>query len=248
MVNRRKTGGMSKGTKRQFASKVSTKAVDVNLRKRDFISKGVNNYNIKPEPFPRVLLTRAKFVENWQVTIPGYGLSEARSYRINSIYRPPFTAPATTVCGYAQLAAIYNKYLVLGAKVTVSFSDPTVDGIRVGVALRQASNGPCDAITLQTLANYSGTYISALNNTGSQKKEFNFFIKPWSLIGISKLEYMANSSIYASGIATNPSSPAYIDVFAVQDDASKASTQTVNALVKIIYYVKLFERAQLNQS
>lgn len=218
----------------------------VKKNNRDFRFKGSNNYGIKPEPFPRVLYTRAKYAENYQFTVPAYGVAVARSYRINSIYRPAFTSPYQTVSGWSQLNALYDQYLVLGAKVSVSFNNPEVDGIRVGVCLRQGDNGPISGLTLTQLSNYNNVYISGLNNTGSQTKTFHFYIRPWSLIGISKLEYMANSSRYSSVMSTYPAYPGYIDVFAVQEDSSISVTSKVNYVVKIMYYVKCFERNQLN--
>lgn len=229
------------------ASAVSNKTVDKKMQKRDYRFKGSDNNNIKPEPFPRVLFTRAKFIDNEQLSVPAFGVSIAKTYRMNTIYRPSFTGSTSTVCGWAQLNAMYGNYLCLGAKVTVSYSNPTSDGCRVGVCLRQASSGPVTGLTLEQLANYTNTYISAVNNTGSQKKTFNFYIKPWSLVGINKLEYMANSSQYSSTMSSWPNAPCYIDVFAVNDDAG-ASAQTINYLIKVIYYVKCFNRLQLNPS
>lgn len=218
------------------------------MQKRDFRFKGSQNNNIKPEPFPRVLYTRAKYAENAQFTVPAYGVTVARSYRVNSIYRPAFTSPWSTVAGWSQLSTLYDQYLVMGCKITVSFNNPSADGIRVGVLLRQGNNAPAVSLTLTQLANYNNVYISGLNNTGSQTKTFSFYVKPWSLLGINKLEYLANSSRYSSVMNDNPPYSGYIDVFAVQEDALVDVTAKVNYLVKVVYYVKCFERNQLNPS
>lgn len=212
---------------------------------KDFRFKADKNYGIKPEPFPRVLFTRLKYGQSNKFNVPVLGVAVANSYRMNSIWDPDFTGVGLTVAGWSQMSALYDRYMVMGAKVIVSFNDPSADGIRVGCSLRQASNGPTSGLTIEQLTYYNNTYISGLNNTGKQTKNFSFYIKPWSLIGIDKLEYMANSSLYSSTMASFPSAPCYIDVFAVNEDPT-AAAKTVLYTIKIIYYTKCYQRKQLN--
>lgn len=215
---------------------------------RDFRFKQMNPYKIKPEPFPRVLYTRMKYADEFTLVLTGADIANGKSYRVNSIYDPDFTgAVSKTTVGWSNMSAIYGKYLVTGCKIDVDFNNPVKDGARVGVRLRQNNSLTALGQSLQQLAEQPMTYISGLNNTGSQKKHFSFFVRPWSLLGLSKLEYFANTSIYAPDLNANPAlnHNGYFDVFMVNiGDAA----DTVDVVVKIVYYVELFNRIALTSS
>ena len=234
------------GNKRKLYKprKKSTKTYRKNNKR---VYKGPSSGGIKPDPFPRVLYTTAHFGENYPFTCPTGGTSVARSYRMNSIYQCAFTSPFQTVTGWSQLSTLYDQYIVMGAKVQLTFSDPTADGIKVGYSLRLGSNAPTVALSVNQLTQYSNLRMATLNNTGSQTKTFNFFVRPWDLCGVNRLEYMANTSRYSSAMSANPAYPAYIDVFACNIDASDASAM-VSYTIKVTYYVKCFDRNQLNPS
>lgn len=218
------------------------------MKVRENRFKQINKYNVKPEPYPRVLYTRAKFSDRQQLT-PGAGTgANSRVYRMNTIYDPYFSAGGQTVVGHANFANQYQAFLVTGAKVRVSFNNPTVDGTRIGVRLRINGNSPTSGRLIQELTEQPLTYMQGLNNSGKQEKTFNFFIRPWTLMGLSKLEYMANTTRYASfNMNSNPinvNDSAVIDVFAVNDDLAA----TVNYTITVVYYVQLFNRRQLFSS
>lgn len=217
------------------------------LKKKDVSKMKLNSkpYGVKPEPFPRVLYTRAKFSDNITMTTSALGVCDSRPYRMGSIYDPRYSLGGNTVVGWSQLNAIYYRYWVMGIKVNVSFNNPTADGMRVGVLIRDGENGVgASGATLQRLSEMPRCYISGINNTGEQSKTFKFWLRPWQLVGVSKLEYLANSSKYASLMNNNPSTHCYIDIFAVNDDASLPSAN-VSMVCKFTYYVKCYDRNQL---
>lgn len=204
----------------------------------------INSYRIKPEPFPRVMYSRAKFSDRGQMTIATPNVAVSESYRLNSIWDPRFALGGQTVVGHGNLMALYNKYMVLGARIRVSFNDPTVGANRVGCRIRIAGAGATVGKTVQQLAEKPLTYIDGLNNSGSQKKVFNFYVTPWSQIGISKLEYMTSSASYASVMNTDPVEPCYFDIFAV----NPINTGNIQFLIQVVYDVKFFDRKDLTSS
>lgn len=215
---------------------------------RDLRFKQMSPYTIKPEPFPRVLYTRCKYADNGQFTGSLQNYSYGKTYRLNSIWDPDFTGSGKTVTGHSQLSAIYNKYLVTGAKIYVSFNNPTQDGVRCGVRLRQVNSNSAISNATVDVINQPLTYIGGINNTGSQKKDFQFFVRPWSLLGLSKLEYFANTSIYAPTINADPAGAhtAYMDIFFLNQ--SNGDVQQLDYIVKIVYYVQFFDRKALSAS
>lgn len=207
----------------------------------------VASYRIKPEPFPRVLLSRAKFAARFQLSQTTADLSVGTQFRLNSIWDPDKTGTGNTVVGHSALTAIYGRYWVMGARVRISFNDPSVDGCRVGYRLLIDGNTTASSSTVQGLAEQPLTYMNGLNDTGSQKKVFNCYVKPWTLMGISKLEYLANSSTYSSGMTANPSAAdnCLMEVFLVN---AKTASSNVQCVVQITYDVKFYNRKTLTSS
>lgn len=221
---------------------------------RDYRFKQINAYRVKPQIQPRVLYTRAVFADSRRLSF-GAGLSVAHTYRANSIWDPDYTSTGRTVGAYSLLSGMYQRYLVTGCKINVSFQNPTADGARVGVRLRIADQTSASAQSLQTLLESPMTYISGVSNTGSQKKNFNLFVRPWSLIGISKLEYMANTSQYSAAMGQNPQivgftaaggSGCTFDIFAINPDTMVSDT--IDVTVKLTYYVQCYNRNTIASS
>lgn len=215
------------------------------MRKSDDANKSFKAgkaYKVKPEVFPRILYSRLKFTDDIQITCSNT-FATALTYRLNSIYDPRYASGGRTCVGQPALASLYGNYLVLGAKVQLSFCNPTQDGLRVGYRLRINGDNPVSAGYLQTVSEQPLTYISGLNNTGSQKKNFNLYVKPWTLIGTDKATYLSNIATNGAAISANPTSYCWIDIFAVNPYVT--TSQTVDVLVKIVYYVKFYNRIAL---
>ena len=224
---------------------------------RDTRFKQINPYKVKPEPFPRVLYTRCKFSDSRRLNGISSTLSVAHSYALNSIWDPDFSGTGRTVVGHSQLAAIYSRYLVTGAKIYVSFLNPGSPGQRVGCRLRVNTGLPAGNRTTQQLAEQPMTYMNGISESGSNKKNYSFFVRPWTLMGLSKLEYMANTTQYSSvmlgsplgnpGTATAPG--AFMDIFTVNPDTLvPGSNNTVDCVVRIVYYVQCYERKGLSST
>lgn len=224
----------------------SSKSVSgVSKTSRDYRFKQINQHKIKPEPFPRVMYTRMKYGYETNLNLAADSLADGIAYSVNSIWKPMATFPSRSTVGLSTMSGIYNKYLVTGCKVYLSFNNPQKDGLRVGYRIRMNTQNAANGNTMQDIAEKPMTYVSGLNDTGSQKKAFSFFIRPWSLIGVSKLEYMANTTKYSSDIFNVPNEQGFFDVFAIDP---VAQTNTVDFMLRIVYYVQLYDRVGLQSS
>lgn len=235
MVHRKKT--MKKGKKADWAKSVT--------KPKGSRFGAMNSYRVKAEPFPRVMYTTCKYFENSLLTtLSGFGTAVRHTYRMNSIRDPDFLGFGRTVAGWTQLNAIYRKYLVTGAKINIRFYDPSSDNMRVGVRLRigEQSASSTAGQDLQQLGEVPLTYIRGIANSGSQKTNFTFHIKPWTLIGLSKLEYFANRSRNQALMAESPMDAALIDVFAI---STSSLAIAVPYTVKIEFDVQFNERIAL---
>lgn len=207
---------------------------------------GVNAYNVKSEPFPRVLMTKCRFGEQSTLSCTVADTTVANTYGLNTIYDPRRALGGRTTVGHAQLAVLYDQYWVMGAKISVRFYDVQGDGWLVGCRLRINGNDGASTESASDLVERPMTYLVGLSDTGNQQKTFKFYVKPWSLVGCSKLEYLANSSAYSSFISNNPSTVdnCVMDVFAV----NPGSTGDVKYEIRIDYYTKLYGRKGLYSS
>lgn len=216
-------------------------------KKREFRFKQMKPWSVKPEPFPRVLYTRMKYAVESGITAPAAtGVAASVVFRLNSIYDPYHATGGTTVTGHATMSGIYDSYLVTGAKVNIRFYNPSSDQLRIGCRLRMKGSGATTGADVASLLEQPMTYQSGLADSGKQLKTFNFFVRPWTLMGLSKLEYFANTSLYGANMTANPSyDNCLMDIFAVDPTGTGASCRYV---VKIVYYVQCYERKYLSST
>lgn len=210
-------------------------------------ARSIKNYGIKSEPFPRAMYTLCKFSARVPLTQVLADVSVGNAFRLNSIYDSDLSGSGKTVVAHNILAQIYDQYWVMGARLRVSFNDPSADGCRVGVRLRTNGNNTAIGENVQLLSEAPLTYMDGLNDSGKQVKTFQLYVRPWQLVGVSRLEYMANSSTYSSAISANPaaSSTCLADIFLVNPTTSSV---TVQANVQIVYYVRLYSRKEFSSS
>lgn len=213
---------------------------------REMRFKQINAGRIKPEPFPRVLYTRLKYGSVGSIVTNTLTTATSNTFRLNSIWDPDLTGVGNTVVGHSALKDVYGRYLVTGAKINVRFYDPSSDAIRVGCRLRIAGNGATSGQNMSELISQPLTYQSGLANSGRQVKTFNFFVRPYSLMSLSRLEYHANTSKYSSAISANPTEDTcFMDIFAVE---GTGTSRSVAYAIKITYYVQLYDRKSLQYS
>lgn len=203
-------------------------------------------YGIKAEPFPMRLHTRAVYTDTQYVstTYISGSVSDQEVYNLNAIYRPNQSGAGTSVKGWSAFNTLYEKYIVKGAKVEVSFDDPTADGGVCWVSLAQRTG--MSGLTYKQIAECPTTYTGGLNNSGSQRKKFELYVTPWSLIGVSKLEYLTNSDRYASAMASEPAVLAILRCGIVGNNSGLTNDVVMTMSIKITYYLMLYQRNGLN--
>lgn len=205
-----------------------------------------NAYRVKSEPFPRVLFTRMKFAQTLNVTTDALGIAGSHTYQLNSIYDPDYHAGGNSCVGWSNLNNLYGRYIVTNAEVIVKFFDPdTSNGaVKVGCAIRINQNNPTAGKTMDNLSSQPLVYMKGLSDRGTQKSNFHFNIKPWTLLGVSKLEYFANTSKYSTGMAIVHAVPncALFDVFWL---STRLKASELTYTIRIIMSAQIYERKTL---
>lgn len=195
---------------------------------------------------PTRSLTKLFYNENSYITASGTNgkAVTGNSYRATSVYDPRYQNGGGQPQGFDQEALKYNRYRVHGCRVEVEFTNPSFDGMYVGVRVRDESD-PITTVNLtidELMPMKDSVMIAPLNNTGSQKKKFVFYIRPWDIFGLSKSVY--NTDLNYSGlIGTNPNANIIIEPFAIHTVYDQNSTVRVNTNIK--YYTEFSQRATL---
>lgn len=197
------------------------------------------------DALPRILVT--KFTYSDVQTLSTNALQTVSAggsipYRINTPYDPYYLAGGSSAQGWGIATSYYGNYIVTGAKINVTFSDPSADGMWCGIRFRQALNNDPIGESLLTLKNTQQTFCKAINNSGDQVQSFDFFVRPWVLGSKDRKSYMYEDD---NAAATNaiPANDLYVfDAFVMNQNAS---AQTIQCIVTIKYIVKLYNRVAI---
>ncbi len=192
--------------------------------------------------FPLGRTGKLRYVENLSLTST-VGVLHGHVFRANSIFDPDLTGVGHQPFMHDQMAVFYEHYTVVGAKMTIRWSDDgTVNTASTAVGIHLASSSIpayANSATFKeagkgTQRQYTGRQTTGLTTTSffSCKKFFN--IK----------DPLDNPAVKAP-FQNNPAEGAY---FVVYIQAMNASTVTLNAQVTIDYIVKYGEPKDISAS
>lgn len=187
--------------------------------------------------------TRISWTRESGLTTPASNLFGAVAFRLNGPYDPDVALAATgqPVC-YDQLAAVYDTYRVMGAKVRLEFYNPNGDGYTCGYRIRKSSEPDTATQSMQAVSGYPFTELSTINNSGSQRKVFNFYVDMSVVFGKPK-STIASDDKYEALNTTTPVEQSWIDVIC----QSNNTTGGIQASFKITitYYAVWSNRKQI---
>lgn len=172
------------------------------------------------------------------LTCPVTGLIGAVTYRLNSPYDPDTGAGGTSAQDFSTLATIYKRYIGYGAKVTLQWSDPNADGLKVGYRIRRADQLTSINMNMPTFLQAPFSRLDSVNGSGSQKKTQTVYVPiqvPW---GVRKGR-LFDEAEYASAVTTNPANEVYLDLCSVNPSGIAIS---IGCTVSITYYCIFDER------
>lgn len=173
-----------------------------------------------------------------------YSFGTNKLYRLNNIYQPAVSSALHRAQGWNYINGIYGKYKVYGAKVNIMFTDPSQDGLTVGIRPAQFDN--TDYMSLETVSAASQkrwTVTKSINNTGSQVVRYSRYFDIGNMQGLTKSQFRADDDKYAAALDANPAISPYIEL-AVANNKDTVSA-TINSQITIIFYVQLYDRQVL---
>jgi len=235
-----KTRGMKRRGIRKARPASAAKKARSNQMALTKVRNPANLVKIAAYGFPDTMRMRIAYGDKQTLTSSAINLTPTYNYRLNSIYDPDYTGIGAQPYWRDQLAAIYNRYRVLGAKISVTFANsPVTDTTTtqgpflVGIqnsntnALNNASSAGllCSPNTVcKTLSKETGPVTCSMTYSPAQ-----VFGKAgqWS-------------DDLAAGIGNNPAR-GYLATLFASNDGSNAVLSVV-AHVVIEYYVELSDQ------
>lgn len=169
------------------------------------------------------------------------------TYRLNSLFDPDFTSTGHQPFGFDQLSVWYDKYLVTRARIELTVTDPTGDGLALGVAVRPTS--AASSLTGQTIdvvGERQGVMIKCINDSGEQVKTLLFDLPIHEVLGITQQEYHGALDSYGASVSANPLLVPYMSLAVI--NLSNATNYSAQVLVRMSFDCIFYERKVPGQS
>lgn len=180
------------------------------------------------------------------------------SWFLNNL-NDPFTAAPNigthnAALGFHNMMQIYEKYKVTKVTITVTFSDPDVDGGWVGCKISTVrDHAALGGMSLQLARVQPNIWMKPLNNTGKQTVQYKGTFPIHTLACLSKLQFEADrSNDYTGGtaIALNPQiSPilrvAYCNPVVAAPQNPQQPPVKVQYLVRLDFHTTFYQRNPL---
>lgn len=239
--------------KKTFKKKVTVKKSVKGKRKfkaltsRDKVRGPMSNFSAVI-PYPRHWICKFHYVDTLTLTSSTAGVFGGEwKYGLNSLYDPYIPIGGHKPYGFNQLMVLYNKYIVRGCHVKITFTDPSNDGFVVGCLVQQANGvGSMSGIAPDVIKEQPYSWTYPLNNTGSQVKIFSQYFPVNAIEGLTKTQYECSLSQYTGTQSSNPSLVPFIVVAGASDTGN--SGHTCKCRIELTYYADLFEPILQGQS
>lgn len=207
-------------SKRTYKSRRKSFARRKNVIPRTITSTGIG--------FPKKMMMTHKYQETVSLTIP-FSVGMVRQFMsCNGMYDPNVSLGGHQPLYFDQMSALYDHYVVVGSKITVTFPPPADSNMNVGIYIDDDANNTftsSDTVAEQTqatrkLLSPNATYPIRLTKKWSAKKYFGGSI-------------LANTELQGTS-TTNPTEQSYYFIYC-QSQTSPTAAYTYNLIVSIEY-------------
>ena len=215
----------------------------------------------KPSPrrailsgFPTSKLVKLRYVDSTATLDAAVGSSSSIVYRANSVYDPYYAAGGHQPMGFDQWAAIYSRYTVLGAKITVRptpTATPSVIPMYYGVTLSGSANPLGNYSTIDNILESKLTAnkrLIALHPAGpSDSRQMGMsVVQKFSAKKFFGVADVQDGAALSAVVSDNPAKDAFFGVWAAAIDGNDPGSMSFN--VQIDYIVLFREPTNLNGS
>jgi hypothetical protein len=213
------------------------------------MQKHHNNRIIKAFPesvFPSKKFCVMKFTRQLGLAtgVTQYAFGTNALFRLNNIYQPRVSGALQRAQGWNYLSGIYGKYKVYGAKVNITFSNPSQDGLVC--AIRPAQHDNTDYVSLETVSaagQKRWTVLKPINDSGSQVSRYSRYFDIGAMQGLTKSQFNADNDKFCSALNAGPATSPYIEVSCA--NTKDTTDANIMVAVSIEFYVQLYDRQVL---
>lgn len=192
-------------------------------------------------------IVKMRYHENISID-PATGLAGSYIFRANSVFDPNFTGTGHQPLGHDEWTNFYNRYCVLGSRMTAIFSSQTTvvssGSALVGISLKNTTVTEPD---LNTLIESKKATTRMMTTSGARQSvtvRKNFSMKKHFQVTSAA----ADTGLYEAALGSgNPTEQAYYHVFIAPTSSSyDVAATTVSVLIE--YIVKLSDCKSLTGS
>lgn len=193
-----------------------------------------------PHIMPSVLSTKLTFMDYYTFNSGAGAAFLTHAFRLNSPYDPDAAAGGGTPTGFNQLAAVYGKYRVMGAKISIwGYSTCNSASMLSIFARGTAGAAPTSSTEVQQKTFEYGRNVRRKDvapyvaGDGIRPYQISYYRSVRSLEGIRA----ATDDDYSSVCTSTPVSQCYFDVNICAMDGATANISG-NLRIQIKYYIK----------
>jgi len=199
-----------------------------------------HNY-VAGDPFPISRLVNLHYSEGFQFTSLAAQFGTEQVINLNSLFDPNATGIGHQPYGRDQLALIYGKYKVYAVTVKIEWMDPTEDGMMCAALVESQTSGFSLTGKLRdTVAELPMSNIIVINDSGKQTRTVTQRFKMNNLLGISPVQFEADTSQYSSNFASSPSAMPKLKLSAMA--IGGVAGGKVRCQVTLVYHTQVFDR------
>lgn len=188
------------------------------------------------------LVRNCKLVYSTFVTLSTAAFTGAR-YRLSSLFDPEFTGVGHQPRGFDELAAIYDKYRVMGTALRIQPAVTAGPGNTAFVCVQAYpwSQGNVSSFNEAKEA----TNSTAILVSQDKPRTLKFYFPTYKSLGVPRRDFLSDEA-FAAAVSTNPSNSAMLHLGVASPDQSTTTTVTCN--LTFTFYCQFSERGKLPQS
>lgn len=201
--------------------------------------------------FPTSKMVKLRYIDSDITLDAAAGLTADYVFRANSVFDPDYTGTGHQPMGRDQWSEVYNRYTVLGSKITLyatpiatTNSVPTYFGITLsGETSPLGSYSSINSILESKLS--SGTRLAGSTVSGAIPRSLKL-TKTFSAKKFFGVKDVQDGAALSAEVGANPSKDAYFSVWAASVDGSNPGAMSFR--VQIDYIVLYREPKNLDGS
>ena len=179
--------------------------------------------------FPKAIITKLRYCTNIS-QVSTLGSSAVHVFSANSIFDPDVTGVGHQPLYRDQYAAIYENYVVLGSKITVTWTNPFTNQFITGISADNDSFIPTNTDNRMEMSNSVSSVLVATGGLNVLSMSYS----PTEDLGVD----VTSDGYSQTPVGSSPTDQWYYGVTAFTMDAT---TSTCYAKIEIEYTVKFSE-------